>query len=142
MIDPGAAARAISDSLRRGASAPSPAGPVSPLPGAPGDRRHIGSSIAKYPDEPLPDLTDPAVSVFDKGRENTAPAPLETTYPMRTVGDVKDWQIARSVSSKQVNDAISSLGGHNAVVLAWNDENRPATVGLINSIAKAIVTGE
>lgn len=136
MTDIGAAAKAMSESLRRGATAPQSAAPVAPQPGAPGDRRNIGSSIAKYPDEPLPDLTDPAVSPFDKGAELSRPRHVAP------VGDETAWRIARACASKQVNIAIGNMGGLDALTVAWNDENRPATVGLINSIAKAIVTGE
>lgn len=52
MIDPGAAARAISDSLRRGASAPQP--------GAPGDRGPTPAKPSPYPDEPLPGFDGPS----------------------------------------------------------------------------------
>ena len=85
------------------------------------------------PEEPLPDLNAP-VGLKDFKSGHPQPAP--------TVGDEQAWRIARSVAAKPIFDAAIAEGGTNALFMSWNPENRPATVGLINSIARYIVTGE
>ena len=130
MTDLAEQAKAMSESLRRGACAPQSAAPVRPQPGTPGDRRGDGGSFgqppAKVVDEPFPDLSGPFANA---------------THPVlaRPVGDEQAWRIARSVGAKIVSD---KMGDWPMLSETWTRKVGSGTAEIVNAIARMIVTGE
>jgi len=82
------------------------------------------------PDDPLPDLNPP-----------TRPE-LTRTAVAAPSGDVKDWQIARSVAVKSFNDCVAA-GKEDTLLLQWmGDTEIAAAEEVCNRIARYIVEGK